>query len=73
MRQVTLNIPDRELEFFLQLIKKFNYKLLFNKEDGIVISEEDKELVRERRRTAKRSDFISWDDAKKTLKAKYGF
>lgn len=30
MTQITLNIPDNELSFFMQLIEKFNYETVIN-------------------------------------------
>ncbi len=65
MKQVTLQIPDKEYEFFIQLLKKFNEVKI--KEADFLIPEKHKELVRDRRRTAKKSDFIDWNVAKKSL------
>jgi hypothetical protein len=64
MKQVTLNIPDRDYDFFIELLKKFNFIKI--KEADFVIPEEHKKLVRERRKTAGKNDFIKWAEAKKT-------
>lgn len=71
MTQITLNIPDKELDFFLNLVKKFKYKTV--QQEGIYISPEQMKMVDQRRKSAKKSDFISKEDANKKLKAKYGF
>jgi hypothetical protein len=65
MKQVTLQIPDKEYDFFLNLFKKFGSIKI--KEADFIVADEHKELVRNRIATAKESDYISWDDAKKML------
>lgn len=71
MKQVILNIPDREFDFFMKLIQKFKYKTAetidFN------ISEEVQQLVDERRKTAKASDYITRAQSNEKIKKKYGF
>ena len=46
MTQITLNIPDNELSFFMQLIEKFNYETVVN---DVTVSEEMKIVLDERR------------------------
>ncbi len=65
MKQVTLQIPDKEYDFFLNLFKKFGFIKI--KEGDFTIPEEHKNLVRNRIATAKESDYINWDEAKKML------
>lgn len=67
MTQITLNIPDNELSFFMQLIEKFNYETVINE---FSVTEEMKNLLDERRATSKADDFIAWNDAKKQLRFK---
>ncbi len=71
MKQVILNIPESEFDFFMKLIKKFKYKTAetidFN------ISEEVQQLVDERRKTAKASDYITRAQSNEKIKKKYGF
>ncbi len=67
MTQITLNIPDNELSFFMQLIEKFNYETVINE---FSVTEEMKNLLDERRATSKADDFIPWNDAKKQLRFK---
>ncbi|MBW1656383.1 hypothetical protein [Flavobacterium quisquiliarum] len=67
MTQITLNIPDNELSFFMQLIEKFNYETVINE---FSVTEEMKNLLDERRSTSKVGDFVPWDEAKKQLRFK---
>ncbi|TDD96940.1 hypothetical protein [Flavobacterium cellulosilyticum] len=67
MTQITLNIPDNELTFFMKLIEKFNYETVV---DEIAVTEDMKILLDERRSTSKTDDFIPWNDAKKQLRFK---
>lgn len=63
MKQVTLDIPDNKYQFFMELIQSLDFVQL----DEIDIPEEHKSLVRERIRSAKPEDFISWEVARKKL------
>lgn len=65
MRQITLNIPDKEYEFFIALFKKFTSVKI--KEADFVVPESHKQLVRERRKTATKDDYINWDEAKRII------
>jgi hypothetical protein len=67
MKQITLNIPDDELSFFMKLIEKFNYETVDNE---LSVTEEMKNLLEERRSTSKMDDFIPWNEAKKQLRFK---
>ena len=67
MTQITLNIPDNELSFFMKLIEKFNYETVINE---FSINQEMMNLLDERRATVKTDDFIPWNDAKKQLQFK---
>jgi len=69
MTQITLNIPDNELSFFMKLIEKFNYETVINE---FSVTEEMKNLLDERRATSKTDDFIPWNEAKKQLRFKSG-
>ena len=46
MTQITLNIPDDELGFFMKLIEKFNYESLVN---DFSMNEEMKDLLDKRK------------------------
>jgi hypothetical protein len=69
MTQITLNIPDNELSFFMQLIEKFNYETVINE---FSVTEEMKNLLDERRSTSKVEDFLPWNEAKKQFRFKSG-
>ena len=71
MQQFTLNIPDKEVDFFLKLVQKFNYKSSSNTD--VVITKKQMDMVVERRKTAKKTDFISAKESSQKLKNKYGF
>jgi hypothetical protein len=67
MTQVTLNIPDNELSFFLKLIEKFNYEALIN---DFSMSQEMKDLLDERRNSSTNEDYIAWEEVKKEIRFK---
>ncbi|WP_347053075.1 hypothetical protein [Flavobacterium olei] len=64
MTQITLNIPDEELTFFMKLIEKFNYETIIT---DFSLSEEMKNVLDLRRATSKQEDFIPWNEARKKL------
>ena len=67
MTQITLNIPDSELSFFMKLIEKFNYETVINE---FSVTEEMKNMLDERRSTITTDDFITWNEVKKQLRFK---
>ena len=67
MTQITLNIPDDELGFFMKLIEKFNYEPLVT---DFSMSQEMKDLLDERRATSNNEDYVSWDEVKKQIRFK---
>lgn len=71
MKQVILNIPDGEFDFFMKLIQKFKYKTA--EHTDFTILEGVQRLVDERRKTAKASDYITRTQSSEKLKKKYGF
>lgn len=64
MTQITLNIPDNELGFFMKLIEKFNYESLIN---DFSMNQEMKDLLDERRSNSNKEDFVSWTDVKEQI------
>ena len=68
MQQVTLNIPDQQMEFFLQLVNKLGFEM--NKLNEFDIPEEHKTIVRERIKTSESREQLSWKEARKQLKFK---
>ena len=66
MRQVILNIPDSNYEFFIELIKKLNLGEIESEDEEI--PEEVKKMVLERQRTFNRETALTWDEVKAKLK-----
>ena len=67
MTQITLNIPDNELGFFLKLIEKFNYEPLIN---DFSVNQEMKDLLDERRNSSEKEDYLAWEEVKKQIRFK---
>lgn len=67
MTTVTLNIPDNEVDFFMTLVKKFNYQSI---SPDVKISDEMKTLLDNRRLSSKEEQYIPWNVAKKQLQYK---
>lgn len=61
MKEVTLKIPDKKLNFFLELVTQLGFEVNHAEE----IHEEHKSIVIERIKTAKPEDMIAWKDARK--------
>lgn len=61
MTQITLNIPDNELGFFMKLIEKFNYEPLIN---DFSVNQEMKDLLDERRLTSNNDVYVAWEEVK---------
>ena len=67
MTQITLNIPDNELNFFMKLIEKFNYVSEINEFE---FSQQMKDVLDNRRSTSVSEEFIPWEEAKKQIRFK---
>lgn len=67
MTQITLNIPDNELGFFMKLIEKFNYEPLIN---DFSMNQEMKNLLDQRRASSSNEDYVSWEEVKKQIRFK---
>lgn len=59
MTQVTLNIPDNKLAFFLEVFEQFGLEI---SGDALVVPEWQKEEVRRRIKETKPEDCISFND-----------
>ena len=66
MREITLKIPEDKVAFFLELIKQL-YLEVTQFDD---ISEEHKEIVRQRILNSDSSKLLSWEQVRKELKLK---
>lgn len=73
MTQVILNIPDKELDFFMTLVQKFKYQLVADNvsNDGFELSKQQMALLDKRSKTPIDS-CISATDSLKQLKKKHG-
>ena len=63
MKQVIINVPDSKYNFFIELLKSIKFVSKFN-EDDIIISEQEKKLIRQRIKNAKPHNFKNWEDIK---------
>jgi hypothetical protein len=66
MKQVILNIPDGNYDFFMELLKKLNFTAIETSDEEI--PKEVQEMVLERLRTSKRENLVTWEDVKSKLK-----
>lgn len=73
MTQLTLNVPDKELDFFMTLVKKFKYQLVNENvaNTDFVLSAQQLELLDKRSKTPI-DKCISANDSLKQIKKKYG-
>lgn len=60
MKQITLRIPDQKYDDFLKLVEEMGIEI----EDSNITTEQ-KEIVRERIRTAKADEMMPWDEARR--------
>lgn len=72
MKQLIVNIKDEsKLEVLLNFLKSLNYISVEKVEPKVILlTEEQKDILDERRASAKSEDFIPWNKAKKQLKFK---
>lgn len=66
MKKITLEIPDNKVDFALELFKQLGLQIT----DESEIPDEHKKIVRERIKTSKSEDMISWEKARKTFSFK---
>ena len=69
MRQITISIPDKLYNSFMELFKHIP-DLKISESEKDVITEKQKKILDQRRKTALPSDFIPWSEAKKQLRSK---
>jgi len=63
MREITIKIPDKKYDFFMELINQLGVEV----SDTLDIPEEHKAIVRERINNSKHEDLVAWNDARKQL------
>ncbi len=73
MTQLTLSVSDNQINFFLELIKKFDFVRVENKTATIDLTEEQKNILDERLKNYKNNpnSYIDLKDAKEDLRIKY--
>jgi len=64
MTQVTLNIPNQDLNFFMQLIEKFNYDTTIS---DFEMTSEIKNILDTRRKNSNEVNFIPWNEVKSKI------
>lgn len=66
MKEVTLKIPDKKFEFFMDLIKQLGFEV----SDKVEIPEEHKEIVRERKKKSEQNPqhLKKWEEVQDTFK-----
>ena len=67
--KLTLDIPNRNFEFFLQLIKSLNFDIKIEDENGVPIPDWHLAILEERltKYQTDTSGFTNWDDLKKQI------
>lgn len=70
MHQLIVNIKDEsKLAVLLNFLKSLNYISVEHLEEGsVVLSESEKEIMRDRLKNAKPENFKDWKEVKNTLK-----
>ncbi len=63
MKQILLNIPDNKYQAFLDAIKGLDFIRAHNQND-VVITDEEKKLIRERIKNAKPEYGQNWNEIK---------
>jgi hypothetical protein len=66
MKFMTLQVPDNNYDFFVELMKKLNVATV--SEENILISEAQKDLVRDRIKNLKKEDLQDIDTALSQIK-----
>lgn len=66
MKQVILNIPDSNYDFFIELMKKLNLSPIDDVNDNIPLEIQQKVLYR--LKNSKREDLLTWQEVKSKLK-----
>ena len=66
MKEITLKIPEKKLDFFMELVDQLGFEISHPME----ISEEDKAVVRERIRRSNQEPerLLDWDKVKDDFK-----
>lgn len=73
MTQLTLNIADNQINFFLELIKRFDFVKIENESDSIELSEKQKATLDGRLKNYKNNpdSYLDIKEVRNNLKEKY--
>lgn len=73
MTQLTLNIADNQINFFLELIKRFDFVKIENESDSIELSEKQKATLDGRLKNYKNNpdSYLNIKEVRNNLKEKY--
>ena len=63
MKQVIINVPDNKYNFFIKMLRSIDFINKYN-EENIVVSDKEKNLIRERIKNANPGSFKNWEDIK---------
>lgn len=68
MKKITLNIPDKQIDFFKELVTKLGFEI--SQEQEIEISEEHKRIVRNRIKESDQTPerLLNWNDIKDSFR-----
>ncbi|MDZ4824080.1 MAG: hypothetical protein SH856_11525 [Flavobacteriales bacterium] len=69
MKQITVSIPDNQLQFFMEFLQNMKWKSGVEA-DVIEIPESVQNMMLDRVATAKEKDFEDWDDIKNSFDMK---
>jgi organic radical activating enzyme len=70
MKEITIKVPDKKLNFFMELVKQLGIEV--TKEDTVIPEWQKEELdaALEEHKSGK-ANYTDWEDVKKNLFAKY--
>jgi len=73
MAQITLNIADNQVNFFLELIKKFDFVKIEENSDYTELTQQQKDVINERLENYKRNpeSYTDIEEVKNNIKKRY--
>jgi hypothetical protein len=74
MKTITVNVPETQMSFFVELLEKLQLKFEESKRpvQEFEIPEWHKKILDQRRNSVKKSEFVKMDVVMKKMKNKYG-
>lgn len=71
MQQITINVPDKKVEFFKELVASLGYKVDTPSDVPVLTPEQIKLVNKERKRMHDHpEEFVEWNTARKQLKTR---